>query len=156
IRAASLRRNLLFFTACTMVGFVASIPQARAQTTTPVVVPGNGAPTGASVDELAKIKVQYKKNLLKEKDLPSAVTELGTQDIKAVSPTMGSIQTLLKMAPSVQAYSQGPGQSAPTLAVRGIKNDELAETLDGVPLSSFSGGTGDYLSNNIGAPITLN
>jgi iron complex outermembrane receptor protein len=84
------------------------------------------------------------------------VTELGQKDIQTITPTFGSIQTLLKQAPSVQAYTQGPGQNAPTLAIRGVKNDELAETLDGIPLSDILDGSGDYLSNNIGASITLN
>ncbi|MBU6419404.1 MAG: TonB-dependent receptor plug domain-containing protein [Proteobacteria bacterium] len=101
------------------------------------------------------MRIRYQKNLLKEKDLPSSITHLDADSVKTVNPTMGSVQTLLKQAPSVTAYSQGPGQSAPTLAIRGVKNDELAETLDGVPISSFLGGTGDYLSNNIGSPVTL-
>ncbi len=128
---------------------------ARAQSA-PVVVPADGTSADLSAYEIQKVKIQYKKNLLKEKDLPSAVTELGQKDIATVNPTFGSIQTLLKQAPSVQAYTQGPGQNAPTLAIRGIKNDELAETLDGIPLSDILDGSGDYLSNNVGAPITLN
>jgi len=127
---------------------------ARAQTTvTPVVVPGEGTSSDLNAYQIKKVHILYQKLLLKEKDLPSAVTELSGEDVEASDPTMSSVQTLLKQAPSVQAYSQGPGQSAPTLAIRGVKNDELAETLDGTPLTSFSGGTGDYLSNNIGSPI---
>jgi iron complex outermembrane receptor protein len=155
----NLRTGLLAFTACTVVGMIATTGVALAQSaTTPAAAtatPSNGT-AGEATETLQKIKIINKKNLLKEKDLPSAVTELNQKDIATVNPTMGSVQTLLKQAPSVQAYSQGPGQSAPTLAVRGIKNDELAETLDGIPLTSFSGGSGDYLSNNIGSPVTLN
>ncbi len=163
-RAINLRRHLMLFTACTMVGATGfAVRMAHAQTATtvvpaasPTVVPGDGAPSDLNAYQIKKVHIIYQHNLLKEKDLPSAVTELTQKDIQTVNPTMGSIQTLLKQAPSVQAYSQGPGQSAPTLAIRGVKNDELAETLDGIPLSDILNGSGDYLSNNIGSPITLN
>jgi iron complex outermembrane receptor protein len=152
-----LRSHLLLFTAATMVGGLAAATMAHAQTSTPpVVVPGDGSASDAGAYNIDTVHIRYKKLLLKEKDLPSAVTELTKKDIQAENPTMGSIQTLLKDAPSVQAYAQGPGQSAPTLAIRGVKNDELAETLDGIPLSGILNGSGDYLSNNIGAPLTLN
>ena len=121
-----------------------------------MVVPGDGAAPGLDAYQIKKVRILYKKLLLKEKDLPSAVTHLDSKNIQAANPTMGSIQTLLKMAPSVQAYTQGPGQSAPTLAIRGVRNDELAETLDGVPINDLMSGSGDYLSNYVGSPITLN
>jgi iron complex outermembrane receptor protein len=151
----NLRTSLLAFTACTMVGMVVTAGPARAQSSV-TAAPAPSSIPGTDTETLNAIKIVNKKNLLKEKDLPSAITHLSQQSIDEVNATQGSIQTLLKLAPSVQAYSQGPGQSAPTLAIRGIKNDELAETLDGIPLTSFSGGSGDYLTNNIGAPITLN
>ncbi len=151
----NLRKRLMLFTACTVAASLGGAYIARAQSA-PVVVPGDGSPADTNAYETQTVHIIYKKNLLKEKDLPSAVTELGSKAIAATNPTMGSIQTLLKQAPSVQAYAQGPGQSAPTLAIRGIKNDELAETLDGIPETSLQGGTGDYLSNNVGAPFTLN
>ncbi len=157
-RSINLRKRLLLFTAFTVAGGAGCGFVAKAQTASPnpYVTPSNGTATGLSDYEIQKVRIQYKKLLLKEKNLPSAVTELGAREIKQVNPTQGSIQTLLKLAPSVQAYAQGPGQSAPTLAIRGVKNDELAETLDGIPLTSLEGGSGDYLSNNIGAPVTLN
>jgi iron complex outermembrane receptor protein len=145
---------LLAFTACTMVGMVVTAGPARAQSSV-TAAPAPSSIPGTGTETLNAIKIVNKKNLLKEKDLPSAITHLSQQSIDEVNATQGSIQTLLKLAPSVQAYSQGPGQSAPTLAIRGVKNDELAETLDGIPLTSFSGGSGDYLSNNIGAPVNL-
>ena len=138
----NLRGHLMLFTACTMVGVVAGAAVARAQ-------------SDETTYQVKKVKIIYEKNLYKQKDLATAATVLGQKDIEAEDPSQGSIQGLLKMAPSVVAYSQGPGQSAPTLAIRGVKNDELAETLDGVPLSSFEGGTGDYLSNNVGSPLFL-
>jgi iron complex outermembrane receptor protein len=150
----NLRTSLLAFTACTMVGMVVTAGPARAQSSV-TAAPAPSSIPGTGTETLNAIKIVNKKNLLKEKDLPSAITHLSQQSIDEVNATQGSIQTLLKLAPSVQAYSQGPGQSAPTLAIRGVKNDELAETLDGIPLTSFSGGSGDYLSNNIGAPVNL-
>jgi iron complex outermembrane receptor protein len=137
-----------------MVGMVVTAGPARAQSSV-TAAPAPSSIPGTGTETLNAIKIVNKKNLLKEKDLPSAITHLSQQSIDEVNATQGSIQTLLKLAPSVQAYSQGPGQSAPTLAIRGVKNDELAETLDGIPLTSFSGGSGDYLSNNIGAPVNL-
>ena len=159
LKTSNLRRNLLLFTALAVTGGASTIPAAQAQTSAPtpvVVVPGDGNNVAPSdTYEIEKVHIRYKKNLLKEKDLPSAITVLDQKSIATVNPTMGSIQTLLKQSPSVVAYTQGPGQSAPTLAVRGVKNDELAETLNDVPVTSLLGGTGDYLSNNVSGPITL-
>jgi iron complex outermembrane receptor protein len=152
----NLRKRLMLFTACTFAAALAAPLAARAQDATPVVVPYDGSGADLNAYQIQKVHILYKKLLLKEKDVPSAITDLSQKDIEAENPTMGSIQTLLKMSPSVNAYSQGPGQSAPTLAIRGVRNDELAETLDGVPLSDILGNTGDYLTNNIGSPVTLN
>ncbi len=167
--AINLRGRLLAFTACTMVGMTMDVAVAQAQTVvtptpaatsvavpTPVVVPGEGTSADLNAYQIKKVRILYQKLLLREKDVPSAVTNLDSKDIAAQNPTMGSVQTLLKMTPSVQAYSQGPGQSAPTLAIRGVRNDELAETLDGVPINDLMSGSGDYLSNNVGSAITLN
>ncbi len=158
-KASNLRKHLLLFTACSFVGAASMDHVAHAQsaatTEDPVIVPGLGSASGSSAYEIQKVHILYKKNLLKEKDLPSSITVLDDKSVARVNPTMGSIQTLLKQSPSVTAYAQGPGQSAPTLAVRGVKNDELAETLNGVPITSLLGGAGDYLSNNVSAPITL-
>jgi iron complex outermembrane receptor protein len=163
-RAINLRGRLLLFTAFTVVGGASGAGMALAQTAptmvqpapTPVVIPGDGVGADLNAYQIRKVRILYQKLLLKEKDVPSAVTDLNQKDVQAQNPTMGSIQTLLKMSPSVQAYSQGPGQSAPTLAIRGVRNDELAETLDGIPLNDLMSGSGDYLSNDVGSPITLN
>jgi iron complex outermembrane recepter protein len=192
-KAINLRKQLLLFTACTMVsGALAARAHAQsaptmvtptpvgptAVTPTPVgptgVTPTPVGPAGAtpvsanaaatpmvvngklSAYEIQKVRILYQKLLLRAKDVPSAVTDLDAKDIKAQNPTMGSVQTLLKQSPSVQAYSQGPGQSAPTLAIRGVRNDELAETLDGIPINDLASGSGDYLSNDVGSAITLN
>jgi iron complex outermembrane receptor protein len=175
-KTMNLRRRLMVFTACTMASATLSGVAAAQTVVTPTssstTVAGDGSTsttaastTAASTTaedsssdayKIKKVHIIYKRLLQKEKDLPSASTNLGEKDIQATNATMGSVQTLLKQAPSVQAYSQGPGQSAPTLAIRGVKNDELAETLDGIPITSFLGGSGDYLSNNVGSPVTLN
>jgi iron complex outermembrane receptor protein len=146
----NLRTGLLAFTACTMVGMIMTAAPARAQSATTA----DAAPS-AGTETLQKIKIVNKKLILREKDIPNAVSVITQTDIQAEGETTGSIQTLLNKTPSVVAYTQGPGQNAPTLAIRGVRNDELAETLDGIPLDSLLEGSGNYLSNNIGSPLTL-
>jgi iron complex outermembrane receptor protein len=149
----------MLFTACTVVGVAVAAHPARAQTTvtpTPSVIPGDGAASDLNAYQIKKIHILYQKLLLKEKDIPNAVSVVTTKDVEAENKTTGSIQTLLNKTPSVVAYTQGPGQSAPTLAIRGVRNDELAETLDGIPINDLQGNTGDYLTNNVGSPVTLN
>jgi iron complex outermembrane receptor protein len=170
-KTMNLRRRLMVFTACTMASAtlsgVAAAQTVATPTSSSTTAAGGGSTstTAASTKDeessadaykIKKVHIIYKKLLQKEKDLPSASTHLDEKDIQAADPTMGSIQTLLTQAPSVVAYSQGPGQSAPTLAIRGVRNSELAETLDGIPLTSLLGGSGNYLSNNVGSPVTLN
>jgi len=120
-----------------------------------MVVSGGNTSPSTEAYETKKVHIIYKKLLLKEKDIPNAVTHISEKQIKAENPTMGSIQTLLKQTPSVNAYNQGPGQSAPTLSIRGVRNSELSETLDGIPITDLLNGSGNYLSNNVGSPITL-
>ena len=143
-----------------MISGLGAIAVAHAQSTTPtpVVVPGDGASSDLNSYQIQEVKIKYKKLLLRQKDIPNAVTVLGTKQVQAANPTMGSIETLLKQSPSVVAYSQQPGQNNVTLAIRGVANDQLAETLDGVPINDLlDGNTGNYLSNgSIGSPVTLN
>lgn len=157
-RARNLRGRLLLFTACTAVAMTAAAMTARAQTTvTPVVVPGEGAPSDLNAYQVKKIHIIYEKNLLREKDIPNAVTELTQKQVESANPTTGSIQTLLTQSPSVVAYTQQVGQNNPTLAIRGVSNDQLAETLDGVPINDLLNGSGNYLSSGqMGSPVTLN
>ena len=158
----SFRGRLLIFTACTMAAGLApalaqSSPSSSVMptTATPVMVANDGA-GDLDAYQVEQVKIRYKKLLLKEKDIPNAISVLTQKDVKAENPTFGSIQTLLNKTPSVVAYTQGPGQSAPTLAIRGIRNDELAETLNDVPINDLLAGSGDYISNNIGSAVTLN
>lgn len=155
-----LRAKLLLFTAITATSGLGMVTYAHAQTSTapmPVVVPGDATSPDLNAYEIQKVKIEYKKLLLREKDIPNAVTELGTKQIQAENPTTGSIQTLLTQSPSVVAYSQQPGQDNTTLAIRGVRNDELAETLDGIPINDLLDGSGDYLgAGSVGSPVTLN
>jgi iron complex outermembrane receptor protein len=159
-KSSNLRKNLLLFTACTVAAGLTPRLAALAQTApaapAPVVVPGDGAATNLNEYQIQQVQIRYKKLLLKEKDIPNAVSVIGPKAIASENPVLGSIQTLLNKTPSVVAYTQGPGQSAPTLAIRGIRNDELAETLDGVPINDLLAGSGDYISNNVGSAVTLN
>jgi iron complex outermembrane receptor protein len=157
-RATNFRGRLQLFTALTFVGCLGAVAVAHAQSTSPepVVVPGDGASSDLSSYQIEEVKIRYKKLLLREKDIPNAVSTLGPKDVQKENPTTGSIQTLLRYTPNVVAYSSQGGQADTTLAIRGVENDELAETLDGIPINSLRGDTGDYLSNNIGGPVTLN
>jgi iron complex outermembrane receptor protein len=151
-----LRSHLMLFTAITVATGLAAAGIAHAQTSTPVAVPGDGSADSSSYD-IEKVKIQYKKLILREKDIPNAVSVLTQKDIQAENPTTGSIQTLLTKTPSVVSYTQSLGQNEPTLAIRGVRNDELGETLDGVPINSLLAGSGDYLSGaGVGSPVTLN
>ena len=157
--AFRLRGRLKLFTALTVAGSIGAAAVALAQTATePVVVPGNGTTSDVSTYQIQEVKIKYKKLLLREKDIPNAVTVLGPKQVQAANPTFGSIQTLLTQSPSVVAYSQQPGQNNVTLAIRGVANDQLAETLDGVPINDLlDGNSGNYLSSgSIGSPVTLN
>jgi iron complex outermembrane receptor protein len=153
---ANLRNRLLLFTAFTVAGGLGWTIAAHAQTA-PVVVPGDGTSADTSSYQIQEVKILYKKLLLKQKDIPNAISVLGQKQIQSVNPTTGSIQTLLSQSPSVVAYSQQIGQDSTTLAIRGVQNDELAETLDGIPINSLLSGSGDYLSGGaVGSPVTLN
>jgi len=139
--AFRLRGRLKLFTALTVAGSIGAAAVALAQTATePVVVPGNGTTSDLSTYQIQEVKIKYKKLLLREKDIPNAVTVLGPKQVQAANPTFGSIQTLLTQSPSVVAYSQQPGQNNVTLAIRGVANDQLAETLDGVPINDLLDG----------------
>ncbi len=160
----SFRSRLLVFTACTMVAgltpaLAQSSPSSSVMPTTaaPVMVANDGTAGDLNVYQVEQVKIRYKKLLLRQKDIPNAITELGQKQIQLANPTTGSIQTLLTQSPSVVAYSQQPGQNNTTLAIRGVENDELSETLDGVPINNLLSGSGDYLtSGSIGSPVTLN
>ncbi len=101
------------------------------------------------------VTVRAQKRLLREKDAPSAVTELGTAAISQVG-VQGSVSTLLRQAPSVNVYQQGIGDNEPVLTIRGIRGIEVASTLDGVPTQDLlSGGSGSFLTDIVGSHFNL-
>jgi len=108
-------------------------------------------PLVAAADDSAPVKediqVKARRLLLKEKNSPSAVTELGKKQI-AQEGTMGSTSTLLRQAPSVYVYQSGPGENSPVLSIRGTRGLEVAATLDDVPMQDLLvGGTTGFLGN---------
>ncbi len=114
---------------------------------------GATAASGAGVPE--SITVRAQRQLLREKNSPSAVTELGAQQI-AQTGVQGSVATLLRSAPSVYVYQQGIGNNEPVMTIRGVRGTEVASTLDGVPMQDLlSGGSGAYLQGILGGPFNL-
>ena len=122
--------------------------------------PGRGSTVGNEItpnvsgNAPESIVVRAQRRLLKEKNSPSAVTELGTKQIDAVG-IGGSPATLLRQAPSIYVYQQGLGDNAPELTVRGLRGLEIATTLDGVPTQDLLAPGSFYLSNNLGGVFTL-
>jgi iron complex outermembrane receptor protein len=162
------RKRILLITACSVASGMVFSARVWAQSApAPIIIPttpdtGNGPiiPGGAAtpVDQavhIAKIKKFYKELLLKEKNVAAAVSHIDKKQIDSVA-VAGSIQSLLKQTPSVNEYQQNLGQSVPVLTVRGVRNSQLAQTLDGIPLQDLlSGGQGAFLNNNVGSPVTL-
>ena len=95
------------------------------------------------------------RQLLREKNSPSGVTELGSAQI-AQTGVQGSTATLLRAAPSVYVYQQGIGNNEPVISIRGARGLEVAQTLDGVPMQDLlNGGGGSYLQNLLGGHFNL-
>ncbi len=108
---------------------------------------------GANAPE--RVIVRAQRLLVREKNSPSAVTELGTAAINQTG-VGGSVATLLRQAPSIYVYQQGIGNNEPVLSVRGVRGLETAQTLDGVPMQDLlDGGSGGYLTSNIGGYFNL-
>jgi iron complex outermembrane receptor protein len=100
--------------------------------------------TGAAPEA---VLVKARRRLLREKNSPSAATELGAKQV-AQEGIVGSTSTLLRQAPSVYVYQTGPGENAPVLSIRGTRGLEVAATLDDVPMQDLlNGGTTGYLGN---------
>ena len=103
--------------------------------------PSSPAEPAASATQIEKVRVTYQKLLQRERDIPTAVTELGAKQIQQNGIT-GSIQSLLTQAPSVNSYQQGIGQNSPELTIRGVEDSQLASSLDDIPIQSLiNGGT---------------
>ncbi|MBU2795330.1 TonB-dependent receptor, partial [Acidithiobacillus sp. VAN18-4] len=66
-----------------------------------------------------------------------------------------SIYSILKLTPSVNEYQQNIGPSFPVFTVRGVRMSQLAQTLDGIPMTDLLyGGQGALLTNNVGSIIS--
>ena len=110
---------------------------------------------GGQAANISRIQVKARRILLREKNSPSAVTELGANAIQTVG-VQGSIDTLLKQAPSVNVYQSGPGNNEPVLSIRGLRGVEIASTLDDVPTQDLlNGGTGALAQNILGGKFDL-
>ncbi len=143
---------------------LASSAAGRAQVPSQAVPSGIPANTGVQAPTTQNgntpgnsesITVKAQKRLLRERDAPSAVTELGTAAIAQVG-VQGSVSTLLRQAPSVNVYQQGIGDNEPVLTIRGIRGLEVASTLDGVPTQDLlSGGSGSFLTDIVGSHFNL-
>ena len=146
----SYRQRLLAAGACALASLPAGF--ARADSAPAQVNLGIGQATAAQSESVI---VKAQQRLLKEKNSPSAVTELGAKQI-AANGIVGSPATLLRQAPSVFVYQQGLGDNAPELTVRGLRGLEIATTLDGVPTQDLLAPGAFYLANNIGGVFTTN
>ena len=112
-------------------------------------------PTNSGTVTVAKVRAEYRRLLLREKNSPSAVTELGSNQIAQVG-VQGSIATLLRQAPSINVYQQGVGNNEPVISIRGSRGLETATTLDDVPTQDLlNGGSGTFLSSIAGARFNL-
>ncbi len=157
--------------ASALTGVLAGSEVAMAQNTSPTAsfpaagttgAPASGSPAqtsaanGSTASAPAEnIQVKIQRRLLRERNSPSAVTELGTKQIAQVG-IQGSPASLLRQAPSVNVYQQGIGNNEPVISIRGIRGLEVATTLDGVPTQDLlQGGSGGYLSNLIGGKFDL-
>ena len=116
---------------------------------------GQAIPPGISSNAPENIVVRAQRRLLKEKNSPSAVTELGQAQI-ASTGIAGSTASLLRQAPSIYVYQQGLGDNAPEITVRGLRGLEIATTLDGIPTQDLLAPGQFYLANNLGGVFTLN
>ena len=153
ISPSSFRKRVLLAGASALVfSSLATVSVRADQPTTAQVSAGVGQARAAATENVI---VRAQRRLLREKNSPSAVTELGTAQI-AVTGLSGSPATLLRQAPSVFVYQQGLGDNAPELTVRGLRGLEIATTLDGVPTQDLLAPGEFYLANNIGSVFTLN
>ncbi len=169
-RSAPLKRKLMVAAAC---GLVATLvpglhTAARAQsagnplnTTSPPVsnnaqpsAPPNTSAVPPASNTPENIVVRAQRRLVKEKNSPSAVTELGEKAITATGVS-GSVESLLRQAPSVYVYQQGIGDSAPVLTIRGLRGLEIATTLDGVPIQDLEAPGAASNEGNVGSVISL-
>lgn len=106
------------------------------------------------VVKLKKIEKKYRKLLVGEKNIASAMSVISQKQIEN-GGTAASIYSILKLSPSVNEYQQNIGPSMPVLTIRGVRMSQLAQTLDGVPMTSLlSGGVGALNTYGIGSLVS--
>lgn len=121
---------------------------------TGIAVNPNSAAKTTKAIKLKSIDKKYQKLLVGEKNIASAMSVISHEQIKAAS-SAASIYSILKLTPSVNEYQQNIGPSMPTLTVRGVRMSQLAQTLDGIPMTSLlSGGEGALNSHGIGSLVS--
>ncbi len=154
-------RHLLLTAACALAMARPAAAQLDAATNTSGTGPassrqtqGSAIPPSVSRTATETILVKARRRLVKERNSPSAVTELGAKQIQQAG-IAGSPQTLLRQAPSVYVYQQGIGDSAPELTIRGARGLETASTLDDVPTQDLLAPGASSIANNIGNIFTL-
>ena len=108
---------------------------------------------GGSSKPIDEITITQHRLLLKDEDITGASSEIKKSDIEAAGTVTGSLETLLSMTPSVTAYSQGFGQGTETLAIRGERELEISQTINGMPMTGLLSGAGNF--NQFGGPLTL-
>ncbi|PKY11363.1 TonB-dependent receptor [Acidithiobacillus marinus] len=125
---------------------------AYASTTDNLAISSSAKPD--KIIKLKEIKKKYQRLLVGERNIASAMSVIGPTQIKHAS-SAESIYSLLKQTPSVNEYQQNVGPGTPVLTVRGVRMSQLAQTLDGIPMTDLlSGGQGAYLNNNVGTIIS--
>lgn len=138
----------------TIVGFALSAgPTAAQQAGTDPSPPGP-----RPIEEVTVIQHRL---LVKDADIAGATSNVSARDIEASGATTGSLETLLTSTPSVTGYSEGVGQNAETLAIRGERELELSQTINGMPMTGLFSGAGaapgpGFSNGNLGGPLTLN
>lgn len=128
-----------------------SVPIAHASTVSEV-------PKNDKIVKLKEIKKKYKKLIIGEKNIASAMSIITPEELKHASSSQ-SIYSMLRLTPSVNEYQQNIGPGTPTLTVRGVRMSQLAQTLDGIPMISLlHGGQGAYINNqdnNVGSIVSM-
>jgi len=120
----------------------------------PILTPKAAVASTSDTAGPESITVRAMRRLMREKDSPSAATEIGQAQIRQEG-SAGNIVSILRNAPSVYVYSQGIGNNEPVISIRGTRGLESASTLDGMPMQDLlNGGSGGYLNSILAAPFT--
>ncbi|MDX5936340.1 TonB-dependent receptor [Acidithiobacillus thiooxidans] len=111
--------------------------------------------TNTKVYKLKKIRKAYNKLQEAQKNVTTVENVISKKEIENSSSSQ-SIYSILKKTPFVNEYQQNIGPGVPVLTVRGVKMQQLGQTLDGVPIVSLlNGGLGGLLSYNVGGIVTM-